>query len=103
MLWTYRVFRDNQGRYSIREVFYDRDRTIINYGKEPATANDASLEDLQQLVRGFQEAFELPVLELEEVKKSLDDVENQLKDDQKDRPNISLKQVIAELDKESES
>lgn len=103
MLWTYRVFRDNQGRYSIREVFYDRDRTIINYGKEPATANDASLEDLKQLVRGFQEAFELPVLELEEVKKSLDDVENQLKDDQKDRPNISLKQVIAELDKESES
>ena len=50
MLWTYRVFRDNQGRHSIREVFYDRDRTIINYGKEPAIANDASLEDLQQLV-----------------------------------------------------
>ena len=88
MLWTYRVFRDNQGRYSIREVFYNRDRTIINYGKEPATANDVSLEDLQQLVRWFQEAFELPVLELEEVDKSLIDVENKSTNAQKSQKKI---------------
>ena len=103
MLWTYRVFRDNQGRYSIREVFYDRDRTIINYGKRPATATDASLEDLQQLVCWFQEAFELPILELEEVDKSLVDVDNPSTIAPENQQNLSLKQVIAELDKESES
>lgn len=108
MLWTYRVVRDNQGRYSIREVFYDRDRTIIDYGKEPVTVTDASLEDLQQLVRWFGEAFELPVLELEEIQTEIDkkSAEGQTSTTDKiqiDRgQNISLQQVIADLEKDSD-
>ena len=35
MIWTYRVFRDKIGRYSIREVFYERDGRLINYSKQP--------------------------------------------------------------------
>lgn len=53
MLWTYRVFRDSQGRYSIREVFYDRNNTIINYSKTPVAVVGTSIEELIQLVQWF--------------------------------------------------
>ncbi|MBW4603301.1 MAG: hypothetical protein KME29_28000 [Calothrix sp. FI2-JRJ7] len=67
MSWTYRVFRDNQGRYSIREVFYNRDKKIINYSKAPVAVVGTSVQELMQLVEWFREAFDLPVLSLEEV------------------------------------
>ncbi|WP_166481858.1 hypothetical protein [Scytonema sp. UIC 10036] len=35
MTWTYRVCHDRQGRYSIREVFYNRNNVIINDSKIP--------------------------------------------------------------------
>ena len=66
MLWTYRVFCDNQGRYSIREVFYEQDGQIIDCGKIPVAVVGSSLEELRQLVQWFKDAFELPVLSLEE-------------------------------------
>lgn len=50
MIWTYRIFRDALGRYSIREVYYERDGSMIRYSQEPVTAVDASLEDLIRLV-----------------------------------------------------
>ncbi|NEP41693.1 MAG: hypothetical protein F6K35_21650, partial [Okeania sp. SIO2H7] len=67
MLWTYRVFRDDNERYSIRELFHSPDGTIIGYGKTPVAAVGASLEELIQMVEWFREAFDLPVLSLAEV------------------------------------
>ncbi|RUT02505.1 hypothetical protein DSM106972_059830 [Dulcicalothrix desertica PCC 7102] len=95
MIWTYRVFRDNQGRYSIREVFYNRDNKIVNYSKAPVVIVGASFQELMQLVQWFREAFDLPVLSLEEVDNEIaTQPENQKSDHSK---NISLRQVIAEL------
>ena len=46
MIWTYRIFRDQNGRYSIREVFYEQDGRLLNYGKNPVVPVGSSLEDL---------------------------------------------------------
>jgi hypothetical protein len=62
MIWTYRVLCDSQGCYSIRDVFYDRDDTIIDCGKTASLAIGSSLEELLQVVQRFKEAFELPIL-----------------------------------------
>ncbi|MFB2978046.1 hypothetical protein [Microseira sp. BLCC-F43] len=101
MIWTYRVFRDSQGRYSIREVFYHREsRMIIDYSKAPVAVVGSSVEELMQLVQWFKEAFDLPVLSLEEVDAEM---AKQPVQQQRDRSkNISLKQVLAELTTETE-
>ena len=67
MIWTYRIFRDHNGRYSIREVYYEHDGRLITYGKNPVAPIGASLEDLIQLVQWFREAVDSPVLSLETV------------------------------------
>ncbi|NJL23125.1 MAG: hypothetical protein HC895_23550 [Leptolyngbyaceae cyanobacterium SM1_3_5] len=115
MLWTYRVFRDSQERYSIREVFYDRNNTIINYSKTPVAVVGASIEELIQFVQWFKEAFDLPVLSLEEIDAQIaaklwkqDDTVSQARDTVSGAPrdrskNISLIQVIAELATDSDS
>lgn len=95
MMWTYRVFRDNQERYSIREVFYESDNTIISYGAAPVAVVGASFEELMQLVKWFREAFDLPVLSLEEIDKQM---AMQKPKPENDRPqNLSLQQVMAQL------
>jgi hypothetical protein len=100
MIWTYRVFRDPIGRYSIREVYYERDGTMIGYSQEPVTVVDASLEDLVRLLTWHQAALDLPVLSTEEV-------DTQLATQPVRRPspsdkNIPLSQVLAELETEAE-
>jgi len=67
MIWTYRIFRDQNNRYSIREVFYEQDGRLLNYGKNPVAPVGSSFEDLMQLVQWFREAFDSPVLALEDV------------------------------------
>lgn len=71
MIWTYRIFRDQSGRYSIREVYYENDGRLITYGKNPVTPVGASLEDLMQMVQWFRNAFDSPVLSLEAVEAEL--------------------------------
>lgn len=101
MIWTYRVFCDSKGRYSIREVFYDRDNTLLNYSKAPVAIVGSSLEELIQLVQWFKEAFDLPVLSLEEVESQ---VATKGTSELKERGrNLSLKQVIAELATDADS
>lgn len=100
MIWTYRVFRDSVGRYSIREVFYEREGTITAYGKAPVAIVGASLEELMQLAKWFREAFDLPVLSIEEVEAQIAQPAS-LKSDRKG--NISLSDVMAEFSVEAES
>jgi hypothetical protein len=93
MLWTYRVFCDNQGRYSIREVFYEQDGQIIDCGKIPVAIVGSSLEELMQLVQWFKDAFELPVLSLEETEAKI----AKSSDRNPPQKRIPLEQAIAEL------
>ncbi|MEC4819487.1 MAG: hypothetical protein SAK29_40385 [Scytonema sp. PMC 1069.18] len=95
MIWTYRVCRDRQGRYSIREVFYNRDKVIINYSKTPVAVVGASLEELMQLVQWFREAFDSPVLSLEEMDTHIAKLPP--KQPSERSKNLSLEQVIADL------
>jgi CO dehydrogenase/acetyl-CoA synthase epsilon subunit len=95
MIWTYRVFRDSQGRYSIREVFYERDQRIVNYSKTPVAVVGVSLEEMMQLVQWFKEAFDLPVLSLEEIDAQV--ARHGIGKSLEQSKNISLKQVMAEL------
>jgi len=100
MLWTYRIFRDSADRYSIREVFYENDGTLITYGKQPVEALGSSLEDLLQLIHWFQEAFESPILSMETIEAELNDRSSSLENTKplSDRSDtFSLQEVIDRL------
>lgn len=66
MIWTYRVFHDTDS-YCIRVVYHERDGTLIGYQSEPAVPSGRTAEELAQDIRWFQEAFELPILTIEEL------------------------------------
>jgi len=95
MIWTYRVFRNNQERYSIREVFYEPDGTIVAYGQAPVVVVGASLEELLQLIKWFKDAFDLPVLSIEEVEAQVAKQTTGVKS--KHENNIILNDLIAQL------
>lgn len=100
MLWTYRIFRDSADRYSIREVFYENNGTLITYGKKPVEALGSSLEDLLQLIHWFQEAFESPILSMETIEAELNDRPDSLENTKplSDRSDtFSLQEVIDRL------
>ena len=105
MIWTYRIFRDKNGRYSIREVFYEQDGRLLNYGKNPAAPVGSSLEDLMRLVQWFREAFDSPVLALEDVEAELtaNPAPTPTKQPLSDRSQtISFQQVLEQLAEKSE-
>jgi hypothetical protein len=82
-------------------VFYERDGELIKYGKSPVAALGNSPEDLLQLIQWFKEAFELPVLSVEEVDAQIAELPERTKSDRS--RNVSLQQVIAELDIKTDS
>ena len=103
MIWTYRIFRDQNGRYSIREVYYERDGHVISYSKKPVVPVAASLEDLMEMVQWFREAFDSPVLSLETVEAEVSAQPTPTKKPLSDRSQtISFQQVLAQLAKEPE-
>jgi hypothetical protein len=95
MMWTYRVFRGQEGRYSVREVFYERDGSIIGYGKAPVALVGDSPEEVLQLIMWFKEAFDLPILSIEAVDEEL--AARPAPPNREQRPNLSLQQVRAAL------
>lgn len=96
MTWTYRVMRDERGRYSIREVFYERDGTITTYSREPVSVVDASLADLAQLLQWFNEALDLPVLSTLETDALIAAQDRQRPSG--DNQNVPLSRVLAEIE-----
>jgi len=64
MIWTYRIFHDEEG-YCVRVVYYEHDGTLIGYQKEPSVPSGHTAEELAQDIVWFQEAFELPILTME--------------------------------------
>ncbi len=70
MNWLYRVFHDQEG-YCVRVVLYERDGTLIGYHQEPAVPSGRTAEELAQDIEWFKQAFELPILTIEEVEAEL--------------------------------
>ncbi|MCL4834029.1 MAG: hypothetical protein KJZ86_16420 [Caldilineaceae bacterium] len=100
MIWTYRVVRDEIGRYSVRELFYERDGGLITYSSIPVAPVGSSPEDLLRQMDQLREAFDLPTLSTAELDAALS---KQEKTRQKEtRPRISLEQIKAELALEAE-
>lgn len=65
--WNYRVFREEDGDYIIREVTYGDNGEIIGCTKDAVEPLGKSLEELAQDLDTFQEALQYPVLTLAEV------------------------------------
>jgi len=67
MIVTYRVFQEENGQYTIREVFHEHDGKIITYGRSPVMPKGGSVADLAQEIEALKEALALPVLTVAEV------------------------------------
>lgn len=100
MIWTYRVVRDEIGRYSVREVYQEHDGTLITYSKTPVAPIGSSAEDLLHQMQSFRDAFELPILSVAELEAALSKQEK--KSTKKTGANISLQELKAELGLEPE-
>lgn len=94
MIWTYRVFHDRDG-YCVRVVHYERDGTLIGYHKEPAVPTGRTAEELAQDIEWFKQAFELPILTMEELDAEL--AARPPKPKQQRRPNKTLEQLMEKL------
>lgn len=95
MIWTYRVVYDEIGRYSVRELFYERDGALITYSSIPVAPVGSSPEELLRQMDQLREAFDLPILSTAELDAA---VSKQKVAGQKETgPRISLEQVKAEL------
>jgi hypothetical protein len=65
--WNYRVFREDDGEYIIREVFYAEDGAILGCTANAVEPYGRTLEELSQTLADFQSALALPVLTLEDI------------------------------------
>jgi hypothetical protein len=101
MIWTYRVFRDQTSRYSVREVFYERDGTIIGYGKAPVALVGDSPEEVLQLITWFREAFDLPILSMDAIDAQI--ATQPILPNHEQRPHLSFHEVRAALSTEADA
>lgn len=67
MEWNYRVFREKDGGYVIREVYYDANGSILACTENAVEPTGESLEELAQDIEWFGEALTLPVLTLADI------------------------------------
>ena len=67
MTWNYRVFREEDGDYVIREVFYEEDGSIISCTADAVEPVGSTLEELAQSIEDFKAALALPVLTLKDI------------------------------------
>ena len=67
MIWNYRVFRESDDEYVIREVFYSDDGTILACSAQPAELFGQSTDELGRMLEDFQAALQLPVLTLDDI------------------------------------
>lgn len=95
MTVTYRVFREENGQYVLREVFYERDGRIINYGHSPIIPKGGSLADLAQEIDWLKEALTLPVLTIAEIEQ---EIAEQPPKPKRESRHISHEELMAKLD-----
>lgn len=93
--WNYRVFREENGEYVIREVFYADDGVVLGCTADSVEPYGQSLDDLARELEWFQEALTLPVLTLADMPPA--PPARPARDRSK---NIPLERVLAELELE---
>ena len=93
MTWNYRVFREDDGDYVIREVFYDEEGTVLGCTADPVEPYGQSLEELARDIEWFQEAVTLPALTLADMPPA---TSGRLPRDRS--KNIPLDQLLAEFE-----
>ena len=91
--WNYRVFREKNGDYVIREVFYEEDGSILGCTESAVEPWGRSLEELARDIESFKEALMLPVLTLSDIP----DGETKQERSNERSNNISHEQLLAEL------
>jgi hypothetical protein len=62
--WNYRVFREENGDFIIREVFYDDDGAILGCTADAVEPFGQTLEELATSIADMQAALVLPLLTL---------------------------------------
>ncbi|NWF78943.1 MAG: hypothetical protein HXY37_02715 [Chloroflexi bacterium] len=67
MTWNYRVFREDDGDYVVREVFYAEDGSILGCTANPVEPFGRTLDELKASIADFEAALSLPVLSLADV------------------------------------
>lgn len=92
MTWNYRVFREDDGDYVIREVFYAEDGSIMTCTANPVEPFGSTLEELAEAIEDFKRALELPVLTLSDIPSSHPELERR-----RNGKGIPLEEVLAEL------
>jgi hypothetical protein len=65
--WNYRVFREDNGDYVVREVFYAEDGSIIGCTENPVEPFGRTLEELAGSIVDFQAALSLPTLTVADI------------------------------------
>jgi hypothetical protein len=65
--WNYRVFREDDGDYVIREVFYSEDGAILGCTANAVEPYGSTLEELAQTLADFQSALALPILTVHDI------------------------------------
>ncbi len=93
MIWTYRIVKDEIGRYSVREVYQEQDGTLITYSKTPVAPIGSSAEDLLHQIQQLRDAFKLPILSMSELESAIPAPQ----DKQPTGSNITLQQLKEEL------
>lgn len=70
MTWNYRVFRENEHDFVIREVFYADDGTILGCTAEPIEPFGQSLDELARSIEDMKAALQLPILTFDDIPQS---------------------------------
>ena len=60
--WNYRVLVDDDGEFSIYEVFYDADGRVSGHTETPVYPRAGSLEGLKDELQRYLRSLEEPVL-----------------------------------------
>ena len=63
MTWNYRVVRDTDGAFSIREAYYDNEGRVEAITEEGIGPYGDTVEELRADYERMREAFEKPVLD----------------------------------------
>lgn len=91
--WNHRVFKEANGDFILREVFYDQNGSILGCTEKSIEPFGRSLEELADDIQSLQAALSLPILTLDDVP-----VQNLAEKPPSEKPkNISQEQLMAEL------
>ena len=91
--WDYRVFREPEGDYVIREVFYAEDGSILGCTESEVSPTGRTLVELTEDIEAFATALHKPALTLADIPIS----EKKIEGDREGKNNLSHDRLLSEL------